>query len=120
MVRKHRTIRRLARNTEYAAEMMRDHRAASACSGAALPSDAALRGVDYARHAPPDGVAIMTSYATPPATWPGDASLAPVFAELNRRKAAAFFHLGSVGYRGCIAVMLFPACRMCNWRRRTK
>jgi len=45
-----------------------------------------------------DGVAIMTSYATSAGTtWPGDASLAPVFAELNRRKAAAFFHLGRVG-----------------------
>ena len=40
----------------------------------------------------------MTSYATSAGTtWPGDASLALVFAELNRRKAAAFFHLGRVG-----------------------
>jgi 6-methylsalicylate decarboxylase len=58
-----------------------------------------LREIDYAfdtLHA--DGVAIMTSYATSAGTtWPGDVSLAPVFAELNRRKAAAFFHLGRVG-----------------------
>ncbi len=93
---------RLAREcNEYAAEMMRDHPGRFGLF-AALPlpdPDAALREIDYAfdtLHA--DGVAIMTSYATSAGTtWPGDASLAPVFAELNRRKAAAFFHLGRVG-----------------------
>ena len=94
--------RRLAREcNEYAAEMMRDHPGRFGLF-AALPlpdPDAALREIDYAfdtLHA--DGVAIMTSYATSAGTmWPGDSSLAPVFAELNRRKAAAFFHLGRVG-----------------------
>ena len=93
---------RLAREcNEYAAEMMRDHSGRFGLF-AALPlpdPDAALREIEYAfdtLHA--DGVAIMTSYATAAgATWPGDPSLAPVFAELNRRKAAAFFHLGRVG-----------------------
>jgi predicted TIM-barrel fold metal-dependent hydrolase len=94
--------RRLARAcNEYAADMMRDHPGRFGLF-AALPlpdPDAALREIEYAfdtLHA--DGVAIMTSYASPAGTtWPGDASLAPVFAELNRRKAAAFFHLGRVG-----------------------
>jgi predicted TIM-barrel fold metal-dependent hydrolase len=94
--------KRLAREcNEYAAEMMRDH-AGRFGLFAALPlpdPDAALCEIDYAfdtLHA--DGVAIMTSYGTSAGTtWPGDASLAPVFAELNRRKAAAFFHLGRVG-----------------------
>jgi 6-methylsalicylate decarboxylase len=94
--------KRLAREcNEYAAEMMRDHPGRFGLF-AALPltdPDAALREIEYAfdtLHA--DGVAIMTSYATSAGTtWPGDASLAPVFAELNRRKAAAFFHLGRVG-----------------------
>src|SRR4051794_14298427 len=94
--------KRLAREcNEYAAEMMRDHSGRFGLF-AALPlpdPDAALREIEYAfdtLHA--DGVAIMTSYATSAgATWPGDPSLAPVFAELNRRKAAAFFHLGRVG-----------------------
>lgn len=91
--------KRLAREcNDYAAEMMRDHPDRFGLF-AALPlpdPDAALREIDYAfdtLHA--DGVAIMTSYATTAGTtWPGDASLAPVFAELNRRKALAFFHLG--------------------------
>ena len=91
--------RRLAREcNEYAAEMMRDHPGRFGLF-AALPlpdPDAALREIEYAfdtLHA--DGVAIMTSYATSAGTtWPGDASLAPIFAELNRRRAAAFFHLG--------------------------
>jgi 6-methylsalicylate decarboxylase len=94
--------KRLAREcNEYAAEMMRDHPGRFGLF-AALPltdPDAALREIEYAfdtLHA--DGVAIMTSYTTfAGTTWPGDASLAPVFAELNRRKAAAFFHLGRVG-----------------------
>jgi 6-methylsalicylate decarboxylase len=94
--------KRLARAcNEYAADMMRDHPGRFGLF-AALPlpdPDATLREIEYAfdtLHA--DGVAIMTSYATAAGTtWPGDASLAPVFAELNRRKAAAFFHLGRVG-----------------------
>ena len=94
--------KRLAREcNDYAAEMMRDYPGRFGLF-AALPlpdRDAALREIEYAfdtLHA--DGVAIMTSYATPAGTtWPGDASLAPVFAELNLRKAATFFHLGRVG-----------------------
>src|SRR5499427_5920084 len=94
--------KRLAREcNDYAAEMRRDYPGRFGLF-AALPlpdADAALREIEYAfdtLHA--DGVAIMTSYATSAgATWPGDPSLAPVFAELNRRKAAAFFHLGRVG-----------------------
>src|SRR3984893_18306102 len=94
--------KRLAREcNDYAAEMMREHPGRFGLF-AALPlpdPDAALREIEYAfdtLHA--DGVAVMTSYATSAGTtWPGDASLAPVFAELNRRRAAAFFHLGRVG-----------------------
>src|SRR5262249_18447463 len=94
--------KRLAREcNEYAAELMRDHPGRFGLF-AALPlpdPDAALSEIDYAFDTlRADGVPIMTSAGTPAgATWPGDASLATAFAEWNRRKAAAFFHLGRVG-----------------------
>ena len=39
-----------------------------------------------------DGVGITTSYGD---KWPGDPAFAPVFAELNRRKAIVYFHPGA-------------------------
>jgi predicted TIM-barrel fold metal-dependent hydrolase len=107
--------KRLAREcNDYAAEMMREHPGRFGLF-AALPlpdPEAALREIDYAfdtLHA--DGVAVMTSYATSAGTtWPGDASLAPVFAELNRRRAAAFLPSRA---RRLIAAVL----RQCCFRR---
>jgi len=93
---------RLARQcNDYAAEMMRDYPGRFGLfASLPLPDPAAtLREIDYAFDTlKADGVAVMTTYATAAGTtWPGDASLAPVFAELNRRNAIVFFHLGRVG-----------------------
>lgn len=84
---------RLARLcNDYAAAMKRDH-AGRFGSFAVLPLpdvDASLREIDYAfdtLHA--DGVGLVTSYA---GHWPGESRFAPVFAELNRRRAIVYFH----------------------------
>ena len=83
---------RLARQcNEYAAEMIRDYPGRFGFF-ASLPlpdADATLREIEYAFGTlKADGVAMMTTYATTAGTtWPGDASLAPVFAELDRRSA---------------------------------
>jgi 6-methylsalicylate decarboxylase len=93
---------RLAREcNDYAAGMMRDHPGRFGLF-ASLPMpdpSAALREINYAFDTlKADGVEMMSSYATANGvTWPGDESLAPVFAELNRRKAVVFFHLGRGG-----------------------
>jgi predicted TIM-barrel fold metal-dependent hydrolase len=90
---------RLARQcNEYAAQMMRDHPGRFGLF-ACLPMpdpNASLREIEYAYDTlKADGIAMMSSYAVGEGvTWPGDAQLAPVFAELNGRKANVFFHLG--------------------------
>jgi predicted TIM-barrel fold metal-dependent hydrolase len=77
---------------EYAAKMMRDHPGRFGIF-ACLPMpdiDASLKEVAYAfdtLHA--DGIGIPTSFAD---RWPGDAAFAPLWAELNRRKAMVVFH----------------------------
>jgi len=62
-----------------------------------------LREIEYAFDVlKADGIGFMTSYGD---RWPGDPMFAPVFAELNRRKAIAYFHPLAPN---CCAGMLVP------------
>ena len=80
------------RTNEYGARLAGDHPARFGLF-AALPlrePDASLLEIEYAfnvLHC--DGIVLMTSTGD---KWPGDVLFAPVFDELNRRKASVFLH----------------------------
>jgi 6-methylsalicylate decarboxylase len=85
--------KRMAREcNDYAAELARDHKGRFGVF-AVLPLpgvEASLQEIDYAFDVlKVDGVGLMTNYEN---KWPGDATFAPVFDELNRRKAVIYFH----------------------------
>ncbi|HYB55180.1 MAG TPA: amidohydrolase family protein [Alphaproteobacteria bacterium] len=85
--------RRLARIcNDYGAQMGRDHPGRFGLF-AAMPMpdiDGVLHEIEYALDVlKADGIGFMTSYGD---VWPGDPRFAPIFEELDRRKAVAYFH----------------------------
>ena len=85
--------RRMAREcNDYAATLARDHKGRFGVF-AALPLpdvDSSLKEIEYVFDVlKVDGVGLVTNYGD---KWPGDPAFAPVFDELNRRKAVVYFH----------------------------
>ncbi|HVO13925.1 MAG TPA: amidohydrolase family protein [Alphaproteobacteria bacterium] len=87
------STRNLCRHcNEFAATIRRDHPGRFGMfASLPLPDvEASLKEIDYAFEAlGAEGIGLLTSYGN---QYPGDPAFAPVFDELNRRKAVVYFH----------------------------
>ncbi len=94
---------------EYGAGMVREHPGRYGLF-ATLPMidvDATLKEIEYAFDTlKVDGVGLQTNYGD---KWPGDKTYAPIFEELNRRKAVVYFHPLAASCCGNLSVGTFPA-----------
>ena len=94
---------------DYGAEMTRDHKGRFGLFAtlSMLDADATLKEIEYAfdtLHA--DGVGLQTNYGD---KWLGNEFYAPVFEELNRRKAVVYVHPLVANCCGQLGVGAFPA-----------
>lgn len=94
---------------DYAAKLVKEHpdRFGMFATLTMLDVPSTLKEIDYAFDVlGANGVGLQTNYGD---KWPGHADFAPIFAELNRRKAVVYFHPLVAACCGRLSVGTYPA-----------